>query len=242
MSQRTTDHSQRVRLVERHLKGEALQGIAQEMGLNYYTVRHWWRTYQKDGWAALVPRRVGAPTLGVMRRFEPVVRYVALRLKREHPAWGLDLILLHLSRRPSLRGQRLPKRSVLGAYYQQFAPRLKEHRPLPTRRPQQPAQPTVEAVHQCWQVDFKGEETIPGVGLVKPFIVCDKFSGALLTGLIHAQGPGDRKKVSLTMRQAQQDFRVVFTQWGLPDQIQLDRDPIWVGSARLEWPGTLLIT
>ena len=37
----------------------------------------------------------------VRATFEPLMRYVKLPLKRKHPAWGLDVALLHMSRRPS---------------------------------------------------------------------------------------------------------------------------------------------
>ena len=43
------------------------------------------------------------------------------------------------------------------------------------------------------------------------------------------------------MRDVQTDLRELFTRWGRPDQLRVDRDPLFVGSSRLEWPGTLLL-
>ena len=43
------------------------------------------------------------------------------------------------------------------------------------------------------------------------------------------------------MRLVQKDLRQVFARWGLPDAIRMDRDPIFVGSTRLEWPSTLIL-
>lgn len=241
MSKRTTDHGDRVAIVERHLAGETLKQIAESMKLNEYTVRKWWRIYRKKSWSGLAPKRSGPVSTGSLSQFDPLVKYVLLRLKREHPAWGLDVLRLALCRRPSLQGHALPSRSSIGAYVQSFAPRLKEHRPLRTKRPQSKLTDTVQAVHEGWQMDFKGEEHIPGIGLVKPFLVVDKFTGAPLSGIIHVQTEPTRKKVGLTFRDVQEDLRTVFSQWGLPDYIQMDRDPLWVGSARLEWPGTILL-
>lgn len=59
-------------------------------------------------------------------------------------------------------------------------------------------------------------------------------------GQIHAiGGPGNR--TGLTVRAVQADLRRLFCVWGLPESLRLDRDPLLVGSTRLEWPGTLLL-
>ena len=49
-------------------------------------------------------------------------------------------------------------------------------------------------------------------------------------------------RANLTTRSVQADLRQVFSQWGLPDAIRIDRYPIFVGSTRLEWPKLLLLT
>jgi hypothetical protein len=88
--------------------------------------------------------------------------------------------------------------------------------------------------------------TIPGVGPVvsggngAEIGVSDEASGAPLARYLHVlKTKGDRK--GLTMRDVQSDLRLVFTQWGLPDALRMDRDSLFVGSCRLEWPGTLLL-
>jgi hypothetical protein len=157
-----TTHADRVAIVEGRLAGETLGAIAERMRLNYYTVRKWWRIYLREGWPVLEPKAPGPPQVGVLRRFLPSAKCVALRLKRQHPGWGVDKLLLEMSRRPSLDGHRLPKRSALASYLSQFRERL--HRPhrLPTRRPKVSAVQGEEP-HQCWQIDFKGEVVVaPG--------------------------------------------------------------------------------
>jgi transposase InsO family protein len=168
-----------------------------------------------------------------------LVKYVALRLKREHPGWGVDVVLLHLQRRPSLVGKRLPKRSTLAAYFQSFSPRLKEHRRLPTHRPT-PAVEPVDDVHQRWQMDFKGRIYLTSIGYVQPLMICDEWSSAPLAAILYTSRTGMPTK-GMNFRDVQAALRTVFTQWGLPDQLRMDRDPLWVGSPRLEWPGTLLL-
>jgi transposase len=85
--ERNMDHAQLVEMVERHLKGESLAHIASDVSLSYDTTRTWWRAYRDAGWEGLVPKPPGPPKTGALSDFEPVVRYVALRRKRENPAW-----------------------------------------------------------------------------------------------------------------------------------------------------------
>lgn len=105
MQHRNSDHAIRVEIIQRHLAGESLPNIAQDLGLNFYTVRKWWRIYQRVGWAALGPKPVGRCPSGLLSKFDPWVKYVVLRLKREQPGWGLDVIRLEMQRHPSLKGQ-----------------------------------------------------------------------------------------------------------------------------------------
>lgn len=239
MSTRTTTHAQRVTIVERHLAGTRLTDIAEDMGLNYYTVRKWWRAYCRQGWLALIPKPPGPPASGPLSKFDPLVKYVALRLKREHPAWGLDVLLLHMGRRPSLRGKQLPGRTALYNYLRPYLPRFRPQRHLPMKRPETVVS-AVADVHERWQMDFKGREPIEPEGQVAPFLVCDEFSSAPLAGVVYTKRTGD-PKAGLSPRDIQDNLRAVFCRWGLPAQLRMDRDSLWVGSTRLEWPGIILL-
>lgn len=236
-----TSHAVRSAIVERHLAGETLEQIAVALQLNVYTVRTYWRAYRRAGWAAIQPPRAGPPATGPLSQAHPRVKYVLLRLKRQHPGWGVDKLRLALTRRPSLQGTPIPQRSALAAYLAHFGSRLRRLRRHPTLRPPAPPLAHPTAPHQCWQIDFKGDEPVAGCGLrVAPFLVCDVASGAPLGGQVHVvHGPGNRR--GLTMRHVQTDLRALFTRWGLPDGMQMDRDPLLLGNARLEWPGTLML-
>jgi transposase InsO family protein len=233
MNHHITSHAQRVEMIERHAKGESYHRLANDLHLNYYTVREWCRRYQKGGWEQLKPRQAGGrqPLL----RFHPLVKYALLKLKRQHPGWGLDKLSLELQRRSSLRTYALPKRSTIHTYLKQFYPRLREHRPVPTQRPDMGSQ-RAQTVHEHWQIDFKGEYTFTTIGAVKPLNICDEFSSAPLASIIHSGQRG-----AVTMRHVQDDLRRVFSQWGLPDGLRMDRDPTWVGSSRLEFPSFLML-
>jgi transposase InsO family protein len=240
MKRRETTHAERVEIVERHQAGETLKAIAERLGLSKYTVRQWWRAFRDGGWAALEPMVKGPPVVGPLGRFDPLVKYVALRLKREHPGWGPDMLRLHMGRRPSLQGLSLPKNTALWSYLHQFGSRLVTPRRRPTKRPTS-SPVRAEVPHQCWEMDFKGDEVVSGCrSVISPLALGDEASGAPLARCIHVlKAKGNRQ--GLTMRHVQRDLRQVFTQWGLPDAIRMDRDSLFVGSSRLEWPGTLLL-
>ena len=240
MKSPTTSHADRVAIIDRHLAGEPLEQIAMRMQLSYYTVRTFWRRYQHHGWPALLPRPLGPPATGPLGRYHPRIKYVLLRLKRQHRGWGVDKLRLELNRRPSLDGLPLPRRSALAAYLSVFGERLRRPRRLRTTRPQlMPVRPQVP--HQTWQIDFTGDQPVAGIaGRVAPFMVCDSASGAPLAGLIHTiRTRGERKGIDA--RTVQTDLRQAFTRWGLPESIRMDRDPVFVGSTRLEWPGLIVL-
>jgi len=234
MARRETSHSERVEMIQDKLNGMSLQKIAEKYGLNYYTVRTWWRRFRDQGWDGLHPRLSQRPRRGVLSTFTPLIRYVILRLKRQHPGWGSDVILLHLRRHRSLDGQKLPSRSAIAAYISPYLGRIKGHRVV-VKRPKQ-STPKVSAVHECWQMDFKGAESLGGCGSSAPFMVVDALSSAPLHTQLY---PGDLKGV--TWRNIQQELRRAFTSWGLPDFIRMDRGSIFIGGTRLEWPSGLLL-
>jgi hypothetical protein len=90
-------------------------------------------------------------------------------------------------------------------------------------------------------MDFKGNETIVGCQLIfRPFAITDEATGAPLLRVIHTiKACGNQR--GLTTRHVQADLRQAFAMWGLPDAIRMDRNPLFVGSGRCDWPGTLLL-
>lgn len=240
MKPRDTTHAERVEIVERHTAGETLSAIAQSLGLNRYTVRHWWRAFREAGWSALVPPPSGPPEVGPLGHFHPLVKYVALRLKRTHPSWGAPVLRLHMRDWPSLCGLKLPANTALWSYLHQFGNRLLVPRRLLTKRPETSAM-RATAPHECWEMDFKGDETVAGCAIVVfPLGLVDEASGAPLIRAVHmAKAKGNHQ--GITMRHVQADLRQAFSLWGLPDAIRMDRDPLFIGSTHFGWPGTLLL-
>ena len=71
---RTTAHALRIEVVERHLAGESLTTIAAALQLNPYTVRNFWRRYQRQGWQALLPLPPGPPHRGPLASAHPRIK------------------------------------------------------------------------------------------------------------------------------------------------------------------------
>lgn len=241
MKRPVTTHAERVEIVERHLAGASLHSIADSLHLSLYTARHWWRAFRDGSWAALEPAAQGPPRIGPLGRFPPRIKYVALRLKREHPTWGPPLLRLHMQRRESLQGLPLPHNTALWSYLHQFGAHLGTAPRPPTRRPAEVLPGRGTTPHQCWEMDFKGDEVFAGDPRpLAPLGLTDEASGAPLARYLHwLVARGNRQ--GLTMRHVQADLRCAFTSYGRPETLRMDRDPVFVGSARLEWPGTLLL-
>jgi len=239
--QRETIQVERIEMVERHVAGEPLAEIAKSMDRSVYTVRKWWRTYRDQGWAGLEPKAKGPPRVGALGRFDPMVKYVALRLKRQHPGWGTPILRIYMQRQSSLANLAIPGNTALWNYLKQYGDRLIQPKRLFTKRPQPDTPKRGQQAHECWEMDFKGDERVGGCNaIVAPFAVSDEASGAPLARFIHElRAKGNRR--GLTVRTVQADLRQVFSQWGLPDALRMDRDSLFVGSSRLDWPGTLLI-
>ncbi len=233
MNQRETSHRDRVEMIHLKQDGYSLRTIAERKQCHRDTVRHWWRVFRDGGWDALQPRARRRPTRGALSSFDPLVRYVVLRLKCAHPHWGPDVIRLELTRRPSLRDKAVPSRSAIARYVQPYLARLRARKARVKQRPKslriQPCGP-----HEVWQIDVKGDARLGACGTFAPLMVVEAWTSApLATTLLPASLRG------VTMRDVQHVLRETFTQWGLPDYLQMDRGSIFVGSTRLEWPGTL---
>ena len=112
MTIKTTSH-QRQQMFKAHLRGQSYREIAEAYGLSKYTVRYWCRR-QRDGGS--VRTQWYQSKRGVLSQYDPIVRYVVLRLRLEHARWGPRSILAHLRKRSSLEGKRLPSEASIGCF------------------------------------------------------------------------------------------------------------------------------
>jgi len=227
---RATTVQQRQEMAHLADQGEFYQAVANQTGVSFWTARKWIRQARRGGLAALVTV-FGRPATGPMSEFGPLVRYVALHLKRQHRTWGAVYVVKKMGERPSLKGKRLPSPTTVWRYWRSFGDRL-----FPKRRPAQPKRQPAGLAHGVWQMDAKESVPVAGVGVVTFNQARDEFGRATVMHRIHPAERPEQRIVKLTTVQVQQDCRIAFTQWGLPDVIQTDRASIFVDADPTPFP------
>jgi transposase InsO family protein len=211
--------SERRRYFERYQAGQTYEEIAALYGRSMECVRYWCRR-QRDGGS--VETKYHRSSAGLLSRFDPKVRYVILRLRLEHPRWGPHSILLHLEKRPSLKGERLPSPAAIGRYISQWKRLRRPRRPHGKRR-SRPNPAT--AVHQRWQVDFKERVKLEDGTAVHLHTSCDPVATFFIAP--------PRKRIRPENVRA--FLRTCFARWGtLPQEIQTDGEPALVGRTMKE--------
>jgi len=216
-------------------QGVSYRTVAERSGVSFWTARKWIRRARRGGLAALVTT-LGRPASGPLSTCDPVVRYVALRLKRQHRTWGAVYVVKKMGERPSLRGKRLPSPSEVWRYWRSFGDRL-----LYKRRAAQPKRLAAGVAHGVWQMDAKESVSVAGIGVVTFNQARDEFGRATVMHRLHTAEQPEQRIVKLTAAQVQQDCRIAFTQWGLPDAIQTDRASIFVDADLTPFPTQLTL-
>jgi len=230
---RATTIQQRQEMAQLSAQGQTYQAIAVQLGVSVWTARKWIRQAKRGGLAALVSV-LGRPATGSLSDFDPLVRYVALRLKRQHPTWGAAYVVKKMSERPSLKDKTLPEATTVWRYWRSFGDRL-----WPKRRPAEAQLPAAGVVHGLWQMDAKESVPVAGVGVVTVNQARDEFGRATVMHRIHPAERAEQQIVKLTSAEVQQDCRIAFSQWGLPDAIQTDRASLFVGEDPTPFPTAL---
>jgi hypothetical protein len=216
-------------------QGESYQAVANQTGVSFWTARKWIRQAGRGGLVALVTT-FGRPATGPMSEFDPLVRYVALRLKLEHKTWGAAYVVKKMGERSALKGKKLPDPATVWRYWRSFGDRL-----FPQRRPAQPKRPPAGVAHGMWQMDAKESVPVAGVGVVTFNQARDEFGRATVLHRIHPAEQPEQRIVKLTTAQVQQDCRIAFTKWGLPDAIQTDQGSIFVDADPTSFPMQLTL-
>jgi transposase InsO family protein len=215
MSEHTTGRQRRL-FYERHKDGETYDEIARNMGVSRECVRYWCRR-QRDGGG--VQSRYHKKPKGLLSRFLPIVRFVILRLRLEHPRWGPDRIRHAAQERSSLKGLHLPCLAQIGRYLHQW----ERFQRKPTQRIQRirPRQP--QRVHECWQMDFKLGIVLQNGRQVNLHTVRDPFGAACIGAIVHDAGKAGRRPRQVTLDQTREKLRCCFAHWNtLPERIQTD--------------------
>jgi len=216
-------------------EGYTHAAIADQVGVSFWTARKWIRIGKRCGKENLASC-YGRPTTGPLAGYDPMVRYVALRLKRQHPKWGAEYVLKKLGEKRSLQGKKLPSATTIWRYWRSFGDRL-----FPKRDPSKSEISPSDTPHGVWQMDAKESMQIPGVGLVSFNQARDEFGRVTVMHRVHAEPERARQLARLTSETAFQDCRIAFSEWGMPEAIQTDRDTIYVDSGKSPFPNRIVL-
>ena len=228
-----TTLDERMKIVTLAQQGLSSKAIAQYMGLSVYTVRKWRRRYRQQGKDGL-HSHMGRPHRGVLSTFAPEVRQALRLLRSMHPGWGPLSLLAALRQDPQWQNARLPSRSQVASFLKAegWVASRKKRSQLPdvVERPAQP-QP-----HQEWEMDAQGVVEIPGLGKVSVINITD-VATSLHVGALPC--PHRSKPNGEDYRRA---LRLAFAEFGLPEQISLDHDTVFVGTnAHSPFPTSFLM-
>lgn len=229
-----TTYAERDRFVQLHQAGNPYAKIAEQCGWKPETVKKHCLAFQRQGATALKPRRPGPVRKGLLSRFDPLVRFAALRIKRQHRAWGPAVVLDELGQRSSTRNLPLPKVSQLAAYFQQFGNRLVQpRRNLQLPPPVEPPLPVGERL--VFQLDMQERLHLPQLGYFNVLNIRAPQWG--LTVGCYPHPAGERRwKRKVSQSEAREDCRQTFECWGLCDELQSDHDKVLVGTGEYPFP------
>jgi transposase len=82
-------------------EGQSYAAVAEQLGVSFWTARRWIRQGKRGGLESLASC-YGRPATGPLAGVDPLIRYVALRLKRQHPKWGAEYVVKKLGEKQSL--------------------------------------------------------------------------------------------------------------------------------------------
>jgi hypothetical protein len=219
-----TDETMRREFFYRHLSGKSYAEIASESGYSKECVRYWCRRQKKGG---SVTSHYPGPATGLLQRFHPLVRYVVLKLRLQHPGWGPGPISLGLKKRASLVHRTLPSISQIGRYLHQYERFRRKKRAAPA--PVRPKQPTKTG--QRWQMDFKMGIALTDRTQVNLFTVCDPFAEACLGAQVFPAGQVGQAPKKVTQEQVRSFLRACFAHWQLlPSELQTDGESVLVAN------------
>lgn len=219
---RTTNLEERVTILTLAEAGHSDRDIAERLGWKLSTVRKWRRRGQARGRDGLASQ-MGRPATGALSTFPPMVLEKLGAWREAHPGWGPLTLRVELESDTSVQDQWMPARSSIARWLKQkgHTRPYERHQALP-----QPAAVSAQACHQEWEMDARGYEKIPDVGVVTLINLKDRFSKIRL--LSYPCWLGDhRASRHPDTGDYQLVFRLAASEWGLPDRLAVDRDSVF---------------
>ncbi len=236
MNAKTTPE-QRRRFYERHLSGETYAEIAEDYGVSLECVRYWCRR-QRDGGDCVT--HSGRRPTGILSDFDPRVRFALLRIRLTNPRHGPAVLRWQLTQESQLRYQRLPSRTQIGRYLHQWSRFRRHARRVPPAKVRTPE--PAQRLFQRWQFDFKLGIALVDGSQVNLHTLYDPVGAVCIAAVVTPAGKVGRQPAHVKLREAQATLRAGFARWHtLPEEVQTDREPVYIGSTDRDFPGALTL-
>ena len=230
-----TEVADRIRINELVAAGQNDPTIAQAVAWSQWTVRKWRRRYRDQGRAG-IQTKMGRPKKGAMSTFPAEMRETLLYWRREHPGWGAKTLRTELEMTEQFKAKQLPSlRSLNRLLEEHNLLRSQEtHSPLP-----QPDRDGPQAAHEEWEIDARGHQYIPEVGVVELINLNDCYTRTRLLSYPCLLG-----QQRLSRRPNTQDYqlilRLAFSHWGLPKRLASDHHRLFYdGKSKSPFPTRL---
>jgi len=230
-----TTMEERIEIVERAEKGEPTWRIARHLHCRPETVRKWHNRWLQHGRDGLVSHR-GRPKSGTLSSFAAEITETLVRWRTAHPGWGATTLLAELKRHSCFIGQELPSTASIDRFLQErkFPTPREKHSELADSDRLQGKTP-----HDRWEMDARGYQYVPDVGIVTLINVNDYFSRARLLSYPCLLGE-KRVRRHTNTADYQIVLRLAFTHWGLPSILQVDHESVFFDNkTKSPFPTTL---
>lgn len=218
----STTLEERIEIHESAEKGEASWRTARRLPWRQRTIQKWRRRGRLFGRAGL-HAQMGRPETGSLGSFPAEMRDTLRRWRQENPGWGPLTLRTELAMHDAFEGQKLPSRATIARF-------LKAQGVIADREPSVdlPESQTggVDHAHQVWELDARGYEQIPDVGMVTLIDLNDRFTHARLLSYPCWLGQ-TRVERHANTEDYQACLRLAFMEWGIPETIQFDHESVF---------------
>lgn len=221
MAKQTT-LEERHQIVELAQAGLTDKEIGQQLGWSQRTVQKWRRRGQREGRGGLASS-MGRPARGALSTYPQAVREAVRCWRHAHPGWGPQTLHTELTKEPRFGKQKLPAPSSIGRFLQEqgLSRSYQRHSELPESQTEQ-----AQAVHELWELDARGYEYIPEVGVISLLNLNDRFSHLRLLSYPCWLGQKRCQRHANT-EDYQIALRLAFSDWGRPQRVQVDRESVF---------------
>lgn len=222
MAMSTTSLEDRMTMVALAKAGHTDSDIAERLGWSVSTVRKWRRREAQQGLKGLASK-MGRPATGAMSTFSADIKETLRAWREAHPGWGPLTLRTELEEDVSWRDEALPSRTTIARWLREagLTRPYERHQELP-----QPSSTSAHEPHEEWELDARGCEKVPDVGVVALLNMNDRFSRTKVSNYPCWLGD-QRASRHPTTEDYQMTFRLAASEWGLPDRLFVDRDSVF---------------